>query len=159
MKTIEYPDNAGAEEELTERLFGRSVVSVKMGSDLPGQYGDTAQGEVHLDDGTVLALAGNTGGCSCGGGDYDLTALNDMPINGITSVQVEVEEPDASDYETPTRYRLFVIAQDTRIRLAEFEGDDGSGYYGTGFWISVVPPAVDGSDAGASSVPTAGVGQ
>jgi hypothetical protein len=123
-------------EELRAALFGRSVVSVRMG-EFSEQiaYSETVQGEVQLDDGTVLKLAGNTGGCICGAGDYDLSRLNDMPINGITDVEVDVEDKDEYGEKV---YRIFVLAQDDRIELASFDGDDGNGYYGTGFWFAVV---------------------
>lgn len=110
-------------DALREALFGRSVVTVTIDDDY--------EGRVLLDDGTELILDGNVG-CSCGGGDYSLTQLNDMPINGITNVEVVVDE-----HGNGLTYRLFVIAQDERFELATFDGDDGSGYYGTGFWFTV----------------------
>ena len=142
---------------LREALFGRSVVAVKMADEddqrvVGDKYGPRVQGEVRLDDGTVLLLAGNEGGCACSAGDYFLTHLADMPINGITNVEVE-EHPDDEDkpcekcgkqwcyeHENQGYYRIFVLAQDDRIKLAEFEGSDGNGYYGTGFWFSVIKP-------------------
>ena len=119
-------------DALREALFGRSVVSVQIGDD-----DCSPEGRVLLDDGTELILQGNEG-CSCGGGDYALTRLNDMPINGITNVEVDVEEIGS---DTRLTYRIFVLAQDQRFELAAFEGDDGSGYYGTGFWFTVKEPA------------------
>ncbi len=120
-------------DALREALFGRSVVSVQIGDD---DY--SPEGRVLLDDGTELILQGNEGGCSCGGGDYALTRLNDMPINGITNVEVDVEKIGS---DTRLTYRIFVLAQDERFELAAFEGDDGSGYYGSGFWFTVKEPA------------------
>lgn len=126
---------------LKKVLFGRSVTAVRMGSEHKGKWKDQAEGEVVLDDGTVLALAGNIGGCSCSAGDYDLTLLNDMPINGIMDVQVEYESKDK--YGEEGVYRIFVLAQDDRIKLAEFEGGDGNGCYGTGFWFKIIPPKAE----------------
>ncbi len=142
-------------DALREALFGRSVTAVTMTPDEKrtiGRYGPPVQGEVRLDDGTVLLLAGNVGGCACSAGDYDLTSLNELPINGITSVEVE-EHPDGYgvkcevcgktgcwEHEDQGYYRIFVLAQDERIELARFDGNDGNGYYGTGFWFSVVKP-------------------
>ena len=120
-------------DALREALFGRSVVSVQTDED---DY--SPEGRVLLDDGTELILQGNEGGCSCGGGDYALTRLNDMPINGITNVEVDVEKIGS---DTRLTYRIFVLAQDQRFELAAFEGDDGSGYYGSGFWFTVKEPA------------------
>ena len=116
-------------DDLRAALFGRSVVSV---------HDYSPEGRVLLDDGTELILQGNEGGCSCGGGDYSLTQLNDMPINGITNVEVDVE---GHGNDTRLTYRIFVLAQDERFELATFDGDDGSGYYGSGFWFTVNAPA------------------
>ncbi len=130
-------------ETLGETLFGRSVVSVQLGGDLPevDRGWRTPQGKVTLDDGTELLLGGNVGGCSCGAGDYDLVRLNDMPINGITNVEVvEEADDDADAYESDRTYRIFVLAQDQRFELAAFDGNDGNGYYGTGFWFTVIAP-------------------
>lgn len=40
-------------------------------------------------------------------------------------------------YPDSHTYRIFVLAQDQRFELAAFDGDDGNGYYGTGFWFTV----------------------
>lgn len=136
-------------EALRSALFGRSVVSVQMFDNGPGidQWGPQVQGEVRLDDGRVLKLAGNGPDCACSAGDYNLAKLNDMPINGITDVQVQVDEAEIDEWgEGEKVYRLFVLAQDNRIELATFEGDDGNGYYGTGFWFSVTAPEETQSD-------------
>jgi hypothetical protein len=34
---------------------------------------------------------------------------------------------------------VFVLAFNGCTELAAFEGDDGNGYYGTGFWFQVAP--------------------
>jgi hypothetical protein len=132
--TIYYNENDV--ETLRDVLIGRSITSVQLGGNLPeiDKY-SSSEGKITLDDGTELVLGGNDGGCSCGAGDYELTRLNDMPINGIMNVEVEVEKTD--EY-SGNIYRIFVLAQDERFELAEFEGDDGNGYYGTGFWFSII---------------------
>lgn len=130
------------EDVLRDTLFGRSVVSVQFGGeDLPkvGTY-TRAEGKVTLDDGTELLFGGNDGGCSCGAGDYELTRLNEMPVNGITNVEIVREEAADGSYEPDKTYRIFVLAQDQRFELAAFEGNDGNGYYGTGFWFTMVAP-------------------
>lgn len=131
---------------LREALVGRSVVAVKMADpqmerQTLGKWGPTIEGEVRLDDGTVLLLAGNEGGCSCSAGDYELARLNAMPINGITAVDVELDNSqiDPEWGEGPQTYRIFVLGFDgARSELAVFEGSDGNGYYGTGFWFQIV---------------------
>lgn len=128
---------------LRDALFGRSVVDVKMyeGYSGPkvGYY--RAEGEVHLDDGTILYLAGNEGGCSCGSGDYYLSKLNDLPVNGITNVEIKATPKSENRYEDAYTYSIFVLTMGGEpVELASFEGDDGNGYYGTGFWFTIVAP-------------------
>ena len=131
-------------EILRDTLVGRSVTSVQLGGeDLPEdpyRY-ERAEGKIVLDDGTVLFLGGNDGGCSCGAGDYALTKLNGTPVNGIMNVEVVVDGDANDPYSEPDlTYRIFVLAQDNRFELAAFEGNDGNGYYGTGFWFTVQRP-------------------
>lgn len=128
-------------EALREALIGRSVVSVRIDPEKSIDYNEGPVGEVTLDNGDVLLLVGNTGGCSCGAGDYDLTHLNDKPVNGITNVEVVVDGETDEYGEGEQTYRLFVLAFDGgRSELATFEGDDGNGYYGTGFYMEIVKP-------------------
>lgn len=138
MRTHDHTDI----DALRETLIGRSVASVQLGGDLPSErwWRSRPEGKIVLDDGTVLLLAGNDGGCTCGAGDYELTRLNDMPINGITNVEVVEEEDPTQKYEPDKTFRIFVLAQDQRFELAAFEGNDGNGYYGTGFWFEVQRP-------------------
>jgi hypothetical protein len=124
---VEY--NQNDVEEISKLLVGRRVEKV-------------SENTLLLDDGTVLEVQGNEGGCSCGGGDYDLTELNSVD-NAIMSVEVEEryksdEERGEDDWYGGSQvYTLFVYAENEKLKLAEFEGDDGSGYYGTGFQITV----------------------
>ena len=97
-----------------------------------------ADDHLMLDNGTVLRLEGNEGGCSCGSGDYFLAELNGCD-NVITNVEVE-KKPGGDEYGTYEGvYKIFVFAEDKRL-LASFEGSDGNGYYGTGFNITVRYP-------------------
>ncbi len=112
------------EEKIRDLLIGHKVTKV-------------ADDRLVLDDGTELQLAGNEGGCSCGAGDYELTELNGVD-NVITAVDLESSPGD--DYQDGNgTYKIFVFADNRRVNLATFEGSDGSGYYGTGFSISVRP--------------------
>ena len=90
-----------------------------------------------LDNGTLLRLVGNDGGCACSAGCYDLTALNGVE-NIITAVEFE-DDPggDGWDDSSDGTYRIFVFAGDQRINLATFAGTDGNGYYGTGYHVMV----------------------
>lgn len=124
-------------------LVGRSVRKV-------------AADHLRLDDGTLLKFVGHDGGCACSAGCYDLTELNDAP-NIITNVEFE-DAPggdgvpcrtcgkdwcydDDHDTGDEGRYRIFVYAENQKINLATFEGSDGNGYYGTGYYVLVRRPA------------------
>lgn len=139
-------------ERMKELLVGKKVVSATVRDVQDDEsWDDGPFGYLTLSDGTQLKLWGNDGGCSCGAGDYPLETLNRVD-NVITNVEIE-ERPDGDDmvcdvcskdycreHEQPERgfYRVFVYAGDERINLASFEGSDGNGYYGTGWWLSVV---------------------
>lgn len=122
MKTY-YTEND--QDEIRQLLLGKRVVKVD---------DDT----LALDDGTTLSLGGNEGCGGCSNGWYWLSELNECPVNAIMAVEFE-DDPgyDGSD-ENTGYYRIFVLAEDRRIKLAEFEGSDGNGYYGTGYWIEVI---------------------
>ena|SRR3990167_5886567 len=92
--------------------------------------------KLYLNDGTLLQIVPNTGGCSCGAGDYELTELNSCE-NIITNVEVVDSYPETTDYSETHTYEVFVYAENRKINLLTVQGDDGNGYYGTGFWITV----------------------
>lgn len=112
------------EDQIRTLLVGRSVAKV-------------ADNELRLDDGRLLTVVPNEGGCSCAAGDYELTELNDCP-NMIMAVEFDQEDTD-HDGEGPQTYRVFVLAENQRIKLLEVSGDDGNGYYGTGWWLEIKP--------------------
>lgn len=120
-----------AKDQIRDLLVGHTVTKVSK---------DT----LILDNGTTLLFKGHVGGCSCGAGDYHLSELNDCPINMITAVEF-VDAPGSEDYDEDNNcykelygfYKIFVLAHDEHIKLAEFTGSDGNGYYGTGYWINV----------------------
>lgn len=59
----------------------------------------------------------------------------------VTNVEIDYEDRGYGDGDqNPEVFRIFVLAQDQRFELATIEGDTGNGYYGTGFWFSVVRP-------------------
>lgn len=122
MTTKVYDENDV--EEVTNLLVGRKVSKV---SD------DT----LLLDDGTLLRLEGNEGCGGCSNGYYDLSELNEVD-NIITAV--ELEYTDLDKYGESGVYKIFVYADNTKINLATFEGGDGNGYYGTGYYIHVTVP-------------------
>lgn len=119
-------------EEIRALLVGRRVVKV-----VSPKKSDA--GHLMLDDGTVLKLFGNDGGCACTSGCYTLTHLEGVD-NVITAVEFE-DKPDGDDYEDGEGvYRIFVFADNKKVNLATFQGTDGNGYYGTGYHILVRRP-------------------
>lgn len=56
--------------------------------------------------------------------------------NVITNVEVD-ENPGEYNNNDYGYYRIFVYAGEEKIMLASFEGSDGNGYYGTGWWLRV----------------------
>lgn len=117
-------------DDLTPVLAGRYVTKVDGGT-------------LTLDDGTVLRFAGNEGCGWCYSGNYGLTELfqRGTPTARIMSAEVKTTQLGDSDYDD-TRYTLFVIVDDERLPLAEFEGNDGNGYYGSGFNVTVTRKGV-----------------
>lgn len=51
---------------------------------------------------------------------------------------MQVIDPPDDKYGRSGAYQIFVFADNRPINLATFEGDDGNGYYGTGFWVEVL---------------------
>lgn len=84
----------------------------------------------------LLRIGGNEGCGGCSSGWYELSELNGTAWNAITAVDFE-DSPDGSYGNGEGHYRIFVYCENRKIKLAEFEGSDGNGYYGTGYWIEV----------------------
>ena len=110
------------EDEIKELLLYRKVVKVK---------DDT----LILDNGTELTFEGNQGCGGCSSGWYSVTELNECE-NVITDVEF-VCDNDTKDSYDETSYKIFVYAEDKHIKLAQIDGDDGNGWYGTGYTIYV----------------------
>jgi hypothetical protein len=129
------------EKEIANLFIGRQIVSAEMKEfrDVESYYsGSVASGRLTLDDGTRIYVFPNEGGCSCGAGDYSLTQLAVTP-NIITNVRVETELASSSAaYDGPTSYRIFVFSDNVQINAMQVDGDDGNGYYGTGYELVVV---------------------
>lgn len=115
-------------DDFTPILAGRYVTDI---------VGDT----MILDDGTRLDFEGNYG-CCCGSGDYDITSMfkRGTPTARIMSAEVEVNATDESDEYSDLVYTLFVIVEDERLPLVECQGNDGNGYYGSGFTVRATIP-------------------
>jgi hypothetical protein len=129
-------------KEIEQLLVGRRIVeAIKGDFTLPGlddpyRWRDVT-GQLVLDDGTVVYIAPHIGGCSCGAGDYELTSVATVD-NIITSARV-VTEDENDDYDSSTSYRIYVIAENQEINAVQIDGNDGNGYYGTGYELFVIP--------------------
>ena len=113
-------------KEIKELLFGRKVRVKENGRN----------GILLLDNGIELEIVPNTGCGGCSSGNYDLTVLNGCD-NAITNVELAVNDEEDEYGDITTSYKIFVFTEDTRITLAQVDGTDGNGYYGTGYEIYV----------------------
>jgi hypothetical protein len=111
------------EDEIKNLFIGRKVVKAE-GSELT------------LDDGTILQIIPNDGGCSCGAGDYYLDNISKFD-NVITNVEIKAVPESDDTWESSYTYQLFVYSGGISTSVADIKGDDGNGYYGTGFEIYV----------------------
>lgn len=129
---------------IAELFVGRKIVDVNLEKvRIPGQdefyfRHEPAQGTMTLDDGTVLYVIPNQGGCLCGAGDYFLDELRSTD-NIITSARLD-ETNDGSYGGDAYTWELFVFTDNEQINAMTISGDDGNGYYGSGFRIQVVKP-------------------
>ena len=98
--------------------------------------------ELTLSDGTILEIVPNEGGCSCGAGDYYLDNINKFD-SVITDVEVKVFGGESGTWDEDAHtYQLFVYSGGISTSVADIKGDDGNGYYGTGFdiYVKYAPP-------------------
>lgn len=108
------------ENEIKELLLYRKVVKVE-------------DSTMTLDNGVELEVYPNKGCGGCNAGWYDVIELNTVD-NAITDVEFICDElDDYSEYS----YKIFVYAEDKKFKLLQVDGDDGNGYYGTGYSIVV----------------------
>lgn len=127
-------DNENFEEAL-QSLVGLSVVAAKevTPKDSWGNYDDP---ELHMElsDGRVFKVKPNIGGCCCGSGDYYVLSFA-KTTNVITNVEF-VGSPESSVERT---FRVFVLCDGlpNKEELFVVSGDDGNGWYGTGFWVEL----------------------
>ena len=126
--------------EVEALLVGRRIVKIKRVKN-GSENGDLAI--LTLDNGTKIELGGHDGGCACSSGCYELGHLTDLSEvdNIITSVLFDSSGVTSGSYEElGGEYRIFVFAGNRAIQLAGFDGDDGNGYYGTGYYLTVKDP-------------------
>ena len=119
MEELHYTD----EDKIRELLLGRSVTIV--GPD-----------RLQLDDGTILEVVPNEGCGGCSNGHFSIDELNDCPNNAIMSVQFDHEVTGPNPWSDNETFRVFVYAENMKIKLLEVSGHD-NGWYGVGYWIQV----------------------
>lgn len=112
-----------AEDGIRELFVGRSIVSA-------------VDNVLTLDDGTQIELRGNSGSWGSSSGNYMLDQVSIHP-NLITGVALASIRED----ETRRTYKIFVYTGAIFTEVASFAGDDGSGWYGTGYTLEVVEPS------------------
>lgn len=108
------------------------------GGPIETRYNEYADGRLVLDDGTVAYIKANEGCGGCSSGWYDLKHLAEID-NVITKVSLDTQR-SGDMYFGETSYRIFVFTSLGEYNLMQVDGDDGNGYYGTGFEITVVFP-------------------
>lgn len=142
----QHPDGYALTEEdeqkTRELLVGRRIVSAVILKELNRWGDEEVRGSLTLDDGTAIIVQPNEGCGGCDNGWYTLTHLATVD-NAITDVRLHVEGEYTEDdyyYERRHSYRIYVIADNTEINAVQVDGDDGNGYYGTGYELFVIPP-------------------
>lgn len=111
-------------------LLGRRIVKAEL-------RGDDAL--ITLDNGVRVKVDSNDGCGGCTSGWYEVTHVATVD-NVITAVRTEVEDTTRDrDYaEEAYRYSLFVFTGDDKINALTVDGDDGNGYYGSGYSIRII---------------------
>lgn len=124
-------------QSIVDALLGRRIVKLEKP---PVSAYSMGEAQILLDDGTVLLLEGHDGGC-CSAGCYSLEYLASLGDVDNIITNVEFYNDPASDYTGGDgNYSIFVFADNKKINLATFEGSDGNGYYGTGYYVTVRKP-------------------
>ena len=111
------------ENRIRDLLLYRKIVKVE---------NDT----LHLDNGVELEVCPNEGCGGCCSGWYELVELNGCD-NAITNVEFSCDDIYDKDSYNDTSYKIFVFAEDKRIKVLQVDGTDGNGYYGSGYSIIV----------------------
>ncbi len=128
MNTQEITLNHNSDDGLyTQLLRGRYVTSID-------------DGTITLDDGTELYIHGNEGcgGCSSGWYWLEETFKQGTRKARIMSAYVAYGEDRTEDEPARSVYTIFVMVDGNphQLPLATIRGDDGNGYYGTGFTLT-----------------------
>lgn len=110
------------ESKIEELLLFRKIVKVD---------NDT----LYLDNGVELEVYPNEGCGGCSAGWYEIVELNDCD-NVITNVEFCCDDiTHFGDHDTS--YKIFVFAENKKLKVLQVDGSDGNGYYGSGYSIIV----------------------
>ena len=93
-----------------------------------------SNGTITLEGGVVLRFEDESLCCSWFSGELKKGNLTD---NVVTSIVAEVIGEDS-------KYRLHILAADTRIATLDIDGYIGTGYYCRGITLRVYPPKPEG---------------
>lgn len=113
------------QKEIESLLLGQQIVDV-----------DLSRDSMTLSNGVKIDVLPNEGCGGCSNGWYHVEDMNKCEAV-ITSVRFEEVEIEG---ECAYAYRVFVLAADKEQIALSVEGDDGNGYYGTGYSLLVTVP-------------------
>ena len=120
------------EDEIKETLIGKQITHIEQKDDF--------QVEVTLDDGVILTLTGNEGGCCCGNGDWTVSELlsdSEKPSGRVMNAWVDDRiGADEEMGEISGPITVFIMVEGREYPLVEFDGYD-NGWYGHGFYANV----------------------
>ena len=111
------------EDRIRELLLYRKIVKVSW---------DT----LCLDNGVELEICPNQGCGGCSSGWYELVELNDCD-NAITNVEFSCDDIYDENSYNDLSYKIFVYAENKKLKILQVDGTDGNGYYGSGYSIIV----------------------
>lgn len=130
-----HVDDETFDDRITKALVGRKIVSVS--SSNRGIYDQDVDGELVLDDGTVLEIQCDYADYDGGDGDFFIDALNTVD-NAIMSVSL-----NSTNKGEIRHLKLFVYTEGMASNgqmVAAVHGAENE-YYGTGFNVSVKVPS------------------
>ena len=120
------------EEKIKETLIGKQITRIEQKDDFTV--------EVTLDDGVILTLAGNEGGCCCGNGDWTVSELlsdSEKPSGRVMNAWVDDRIGADEEFgEILGPITVFIMVEGREYPLVEFDGYD-NGCYGHGFYANV----------------------
>ena len=120
LKTISVPDDEDAIDRLKKLLIGHTLKKID-------------DDKLITDNGYILEFEGNDGCGGCCSGNYYIEKL-DGCNNLITNVELK---ETCLDNDTEYRYEIFVYTENDKIQILQCDGNDGNGWYGSGYWIYI----------------------